>query len=142
MGDHSKWNMCLALSPSGTAIRCAIIARGTCASGSGLVRRRSQIWLSLSPTGTASSPVHGHWPERQLRHPCTPIVKDPVVNCDRSCSPQLSAPIAIDRSQAGNGRLCRVAVTDLGEFAPVITIRGRGLPGCCSGLTHYAANKG
>ena len=28
----------------------------------------------------------------------------------------------IDRSQARNGRLCRVAVTDLGGFAPAITI--------------------
>ena len=29
---------------------------------------------------------------------------------------------AIDRSQVQNGRLCRVVVTDLGEYAPAITI--------------------
>ena len=40
----------------------------------------------------------------------------------------------IDRSQAWNGSLCRVAVTDLGEFAPAIIIRGRGLLGCVAAL--------
>ena len=32
--------------------------------------------------------------------------------------------LVIDRSQAQNGRLCRVEVTDLGEFSQTITIRG------------------
>ena len=41
---------------------------------------------------------------------------------------------SVDRSQAPNGRLCRVAVTDLGEFAPAVTIRGRGLLGCVVAL--------
>ena len=35
----------------------------------------------------------------------------------------------VNRSQARNGRLCRVAVADLGELAPAITIRGGGLLG-------------
>ena len=45
---------------------------------------------------------------------------------------------AIDHSQARNGRLCRFAVTDLGEFdfALAITIRGRGL-GCEVALRIY-----
>ena len=32
------------------------------------------------------------------------------------------------------GRLCRVVVTDFGEFAPAITIRGWGLLGCIVAL--------
>ena len=41
---------------------------------------------------------------------------------------------AIDHSQVLNGRLCRVVVTDLGEFALAITIGDRGLLGCVVAL--------
>ena len=41
---------------------------------------------------------------------------------------------AIDRSQARNRRLCRVTVTDIGEFAPAITLRGWGLLKCVVAL--------
>ena len=43
---------------------------------------------------------------------------------------------SIDRSQAQNGRLCRVAGTDLGDFAPAITIRGLRSFRMHSGFTH------
>ena len=42
----------------------------------------------------------------------------------------LFCSLSIDRSQARNGRLCRIAaVTDIGEFASAVSIRGRGLLG-------------
>ena len=45
----------------------------------------------------------------------------------------------VDRSQVRYGRLCRVAVTHLGVFAPAITIRGRGLLRCVAALHIYGA---
>ena len=35
---------------------------------------------------------------------------------------RMRVSVCINRSQERNGRLCRVAVTDLGEFAPAVTI--------------------
>ena len=54
-------------------------------------------------------------------------------------SASFASLFSIDRSHAArNGRLCRVAVTDLGEFAPAITIRGPRSSRMHSGFTHYA----
>ena len=65
---------------------------------------------------------------------CDWFVRRAVLYNKKKAIHQNRFPAYIDRSQARNGRLCRVAVTDFGEFAPAIAFRGRGLLGCVVAL--------
>ena len=95
---------------------------------------------NIPPTPTSPTALRGSYTDSEYHMERARSMLSTCSLCCHGRDVKTLPPLSVDLSQAPNGRLCRVAVTDLGELAAATTIRGRGLLGCVLALRSATSN--